>query len=79
MLFFGCGPAEQSFTELECLHQRKLIVFERVCDAVVTTGRQAAGGGGDTSDFVSSVCWKKDSNVLLAANSQGTINIMSLE
>jgi len=31
-----------------------------------------------TQQFVSSVCWKKDSNILLAANSQGTIKIMEL-
>ncbi|KAL1924522.1 uncharacterized protein VTP21DRAFT_4176 [Calcarisporiella thermophila] len=33
----------------------------------------------DSSLFVSSVCWKKDSNVLLAANSQGTIKVLKLE
>ena len=38
-------------------------------------GRQADE---TNTDFVSSVCWKKNSNVLLAANSQGTINIMNL-
>lgn len=32
----------------------------------------------DEGQFVSSVCWKKNSNVLLAANSQGTIKIMEL-
>lgn len=32
----------------------------------------------DTANFVSSVCWKKNSNVLLAANSLGTISIMDL-
>lgn len=32
----------------------------------------------DTANFVSSVCWKKNSNVLLAANSLGTISIMNL-
>ena len=29
----------------------------------------------DTANFVSSVCWKKNSNVLLAANSLGTISV----
>ena len=32
----------------------------------------------DASQFVSSVCWRKESNVLLAANSQGTIKILEL-
>eukprot|EP00053_Salpingoeca_punica_P018544 m.182253 g.182253 ORF g.182253 m.182253 type:complete len:637 (-) comp17457_c0_seq1:1962-3872(-) len=38
----------------------------------------SADGNEDSSNFVSSVCWKKDSGVLLAANSLGTINIMQL-
>jgi WD40 repeat protein len=41
-------------------------------------GRQSESSATDSNDFVSSVCWKKDSNVLLAANSQGTINVMTL-
>jgi E3 ubiquitin-protein ligase RFWD2 len=28
--------------------------------------------------FVSSVCWKKSQNILLAANSQGTIKVLEL-
>ncbi|KAF2071898.1 hypothetical protein CYY_006777 [Polysphondylium violaceum] len=32
----------------------------------------------DGSQFVSSVCWKKDSNILLAANSQGNIKVLEL-
>lgn len=31
--------------------------------------------GGEDTNFVSSVCWKKDSGVLLAANSLGVINV----
>eukprot|EP00698_Gefionella_okellyi_P024230 TRINITY_DN8495_c0_g1_i1.p1 TRINITY_DN8495_c0_g1~~TRINITY_DN8495_c0_g1_i1.p1 ORF type:complete len:597 (+),score=111.73 TRINITY_DN8495_c0_g1_i1:71-1861(+) len=32
----------------------------------------------DGSQFVSSVCWRRNSNILLAANSQGTIKVMEL-
>uniref|UniRef100_A0A915K8D9 E3 ubiquitin-protein ligase COP1 n=1 Tax=Romanomermis culicivorax TaxID=13658 RepID=A0A915K8D9_ROMCU len=32
----------------------------------------------DGNDFISSVCWKKKSNVLLAANSQGIVKVMEL-
>ncbi|KAJ1656014.1 hypothetical protein IWQ61_004344 [Dispira simplex] len=32
----------------------------------------------DPSVFVSSVCWKKDAKVLLAANSQGTVRVLQL-
>lgn len=32
---------------------------------------------GEDTNFVSSVCWKKDSGVLLAANSLGVINVRS--
>lgn len=30
----------------------------------------------DSTQFVSSVCWKRNSNILLAANSQGTIKVL---
>lgn len=33
---------------------------------------------GEDNNFVSSVCWKQDSNVLLAANSLGVISMMQL-
>ncbi|KAK9877062.1 hypothetical protein WA026_016088 [Henosepilachna vigintioctopunctata] len=32
----------------------------------------------DVSEFVSAVCWKQNSNVVVAANSQGIINILQL-
>ncbi|XP_050316213.1 E3 ubiquitin-protein ligase COP1-like [Anthonomus grandis grandis] len=32
----------------------------------------------DSNEFVSAVCWKQQSNVVLAANSRGVINIMEL-
>ncbi|KAG2182174.1 hypothetical protein INT43_007101 [Umbelopsis isabellina] len=32
----------------------------------------------DPSQFVSSVCWKRNSNTLLSANSQGTIKVLTL-
>ncbi|CAG0879455.1 unnamed protein product [Cyprideis torosa] len=33
----------------------------------------------DASDFVSAVCWKKDSNVVLGANSQGMVKILDVK
>eukprot|EP00163_Fabomonas_tropica_P022596 TRINITY_DN3938_c0_g1_i1.p1 TRINITY_DN3938_c0_g1~~TRINITY_DN3938_c0_g1_i1.p1 ORF type:complete len:671 (+),score=175.73 TRINITY_DN3938_c0_g1_i1:436-2448(+) len=33
----------------------------------------------DASQFVSSVCWKRKSNVLVCANSQGTIKVLELK
>lgn len=32
----------------------------------------------DLNEFVSAVCWKQNSNIVVAANSQGTINILEL-
>lgn len=32
----------------------------------------------DQSEFVSAVCWRRNSNVLVAANSQGTIKVLEL-
>lgn len=33
---------------------------------------------GEVQQFVSSLCWKKDSNLLIAANSQGSIRILEI-
>ncbi|KAJ1984977.1 hypothetical protein H4R34_000321 [Dimargaris verticillata] len=41
-----------------------------------TTGEAMAEK--DSSLFVSSVCWKKNTNVLMAANSQGTVKVLQL-
>lgn len=47
-------------------------------------GATNSGGGGATnsgsgkSPFVSAVCWRRDSNVLLAANSRGGVWVLSL-
>ncbi|XP_017778851.1 PREDICTED: E3 ubiquitin-protein ligase RFWD2-like isoform X1 [Nicrophorus vespilloides] len=32
----------------------------------------------ELNEFVSAVCWKQNSNIILAANSQGTINVLEL-
>lgn len=32
----------------------------------------------DTAHFISAVCWKSDALTMLAANSQGTIKVLSL-
>jgi E3 ubiquitin-protein ligase RFWD2 len=32
----------------------------------------------DVNEFVSAVCWKQNSNVIVAANSQGTIKVLEL-
>ena len=32
----------------------------------------------DVNEFVSAVCWKANSNVMVAANSQGTIKVLEL-
>ena len=41
------------------------------------------GAGGtrkddDSNEFVSAVCWRKGTNILVGANSQGTIKILEL-
>ncbi|XP_066259287.1 E3 ubiquitin-protein ligase COP1-like [Euwallacea similis] len=32
----------------------------------------------DSNEFVSAVCWKQDSNIILAANSRGIINVLEM-
>ncbi|KAI1724056.1 zinc finger, c3HC4 type (RING finger) domain-containing protein [Ditylenchus destructor] len=43
------------------------------------TTNNATDSNGSNSDFVSAVCWKKNTNVIVAANSQGTTHILQLE
>ncbi|KAN0021792.1 hypothetical protein ACTFIU_003937 [Dictyostelium citrinum] len=57
--------------------------YKTLSKPIVTHRFGANSGTGEETDddgsqFVSSVCWKKDSNILLAANSQGNIKILSL-
>ncbi|KAF6252004.1 WD40-repeat-containing domain protein [Scenedesmus sp. NREL 46B-D3] len=42
------------------------------------SGGASGGGGGGKSPFVSAVCWRRDSNVPLAANSRGGVWVLSL-
>jgi E3 ubiquitin-protein ligase RFWD2 len=53
-----------------------------ICVCVCVCLQSAPGAADDTTDdtsnFVSSVCWKQDDSVLLAANSQGAISVMAL-
>lgn len=46
-----------------------------------TTANAAGGNGGNAtgnSEFVSAVCWRQNSPVVVAANSQGTIKVLEL-
>lgn len=42
------------------------------------SGRSPLANSETTSDFVSAVCWKKNTNIIVAANSQGTTHILQL-
>jgi hypothetical protein len=42
------------------------------------TNSGGVSGAGGKSPFVSAVCWRRDSNVLLAANSRGGVWVLSL-
>jgi hypothetical protein len=46
--------------------------------AGAATNSGGVSGAGGKSPFVSAVCWKRDSNVLLAANSRGGVWVLSL-
>ena len=73
--YIACGSENNAvFTYYKSLPQP--VVSHKF--AAPRARRGDGGAATDSNDFVSSVCWKKDSNVLLAANSQGTINIMQL-
>ncbi|EFA79727.1 hypothetical protein PPL_07418 [Heterostelium album PN500] len=57
--------------------------YKTLSKPIVTHRFGANSGSGEETDddgsqFVSSVCWKKDSNILLAANSQGNIKVLEL-
>jgi E3 ubiquitin-protein ligase RFWD2 len=51
------------------------VYYKSLSKPVLTHKFATTGGAEETNDFVSSVCWKRDSGILLAANSLGTINV----
>ena len=72
--YIACGSENNSvYTFYKALS--KPIVSYRFGSSNPVTGEDSYE---DVAQFVSSVCWKKDSNVLLAANSQGTIKVLDL-
>ena len=55
--------------------------FDVVKSALESNTRTANNSGvevEDSAEFISAVCWKPGSNVILAANSQGSIKILEL-
>uniref|UniRef100_A0A914IAJ2 RING-type domain-containing protein n=1 Tax=Globodera rostochiensis TaxID=31243 RepID=A0A914IAJ2_GLORO len=44
-----------------------------------TSSSSTPNAGSNTGDFVSAVCWKRNSNIVLAANSQGQTFVLRLE
>lgn len=54
--------------------------FDVVKSALENHNRSAANNSAeeDSAEFISAVCWKPGSNVILAANSQGSIKILEL-
>lgn len=54
--------------------------LQRSSNAATSTSSStnASANDEDTAEFISAVCWKPQSNVLVAANSQGTIKILQL-
>jgi E3 ubiquitin-protein ligase RFWD2 len=55
--------------------------FNSRSDAVPDAGDVVLSSPSDQSsmDFVSAVCWKKNTNVIVAANSQGTTHVLQLQ
>ena len=51
-----------------------------ICRRFFSTAAEVASNSHnqDPSQFISAVCWKPHSRVLLSANSQGTIKLMQL-
>ena len=56
--------------------------FDVVKSALESANNRTANNSGveveDSAEFISAVCWKPGSNVILAANSQGSIKILEL-
>eukprot|EP00127_Corallochytrium_limacisporum_P003371 Clim_evm60s148 gene=Clim_evmTU60s148 len=73
--YIACGSENNS---IFCYHKEftKPIVGHKFGTVNAITGEETHE---ETGQFVSSVCWRKRSNVLLAANSQGTIKVLQLE
>eukprot|EP00241_Pyramimonas_parkeae_P003377 CAMPEP_0114262768 /NCGR_PEP_ID=MMETSP0058-20121206/22030_1 /TAXON_ID=36894 /ORGANISM="Pyramimonas parkeae, CCMP726" /LENGTH=760 /DNA_ID=CAMNT_0001378759 /DNA_START=115 /DNA_END=2397 /DNA_ORIENTATION=- len=73
--FIACGSETN---QLFVYHKQ---VSKPMCTYYFHTGSERSEGGNenmDSSHFISAVCWKGNSSVMLAANSQGTIKALTL-
>lgn len=68
--FIACGSENNA---VYCYY--KSLSKPVICHKFTKERTTDADDAEDTANFVSSVCWKKNSNVLLAANSLGTISV----
>ncbi|CAG8504757.1 13711_t:CDS:10 [Acaulospora colombiana] len=74
--WIGCGSEDNSVVAYYKTLSKPVVKF-KFGSINPVTGEETVDV--DSSLFVSSVCWKNNSNTLLAANSQGTIKVLELE
>lgn len=74
--YLACGSENNSlYVYYKGLSKPLLIYSFGVEQSVLENDRRTTGENGE---FVSAVCWRKNSNVVLAANSQGIIRVLEL-
>lgn len=60
------------------MHYKFDVVKSALVDASSSSSSVAADANAESVEFISAVCWKPDSDVVVAANSQGTVKILQL-
>lgn len=80
--YVACGSENNSLYVYYKGLQRKLFTFKfEPSAAILSTGddEKDKQRNDDVNEFVSAVCWRQTSNILMAANSQGIIKVLELK
>lgn len=80
--YIACGSENNSLYIYYKGLQRKLFTFKfEPSNTVLSTGddEKEKQRNDDVNEFVSAVCWRQTSNILMAANSQGIIKVLELK
>ncbi|XP_015364513.1 PREDICTED: E3 ubiquitin-protein ligase RFWD2-like isoform X1 [Diuraphis noxia] len=80
--YIACGSENNSLYIYYKGLQRKLFTFKfEANNAILSTSEEdkERRRDDDVNEFVSAVCWRQTSNILMAANSQGIIKVLELK
>jgi len=80
--YIACGSENNSLYIYYKGLQRKLFTFKFEANNTILSASEEDKDrrrDDDVNEFVSAVCWRQTSNILMAANSQGIIKVLELK